>query len=212
MEALMPKLEKNEHVPAVTPAEGAKALTRSAFLLGCVQREFFPQVNAATARVLAAEGCEVSFRHNTPAPAARANGACRRRPEGAFWRSPEKPSTFARANVDTIVTNAAGCGSNVKEYGHPAERRSDTMSIAPKPSPAKCKVTSPKFSPTLRAVAPQEIPCRSALRSTAPATCSTPKGCALNPANCSPAYPASGKLTEITRKRHLLRLPQASTI
>ena len=28
-------------------------------LLGCVQRVFFPQVNAATARVLAAEGCEV---------------------------------------------------------------------------------------------------------------------------------------------------------
>jgi glycolate oxidase iron-sulfur subunit len=25
---------------------------------------------------------------------------------------------FERANVDTIITNAAGCGSNVKEYGH----------------------------------------------------------------------------------------------
>jgi glycolate oxidase iron-sulfur subunit len=25
---------------------------------------------------------------------------------------------FERANVDTVVTNAAGCGSNVKEYGH----------------------------------------------------------------------------------------------
>ncbi len=26
--------------------------------------------------------------------------------------------TFERANLETIVTNAAGCGSNVKEYGH----------------------------------------------------------------------------------------------
>src|SRR6202011_5898417 len=25
---------------------------------------------------------------------------------------------FERADVDAIVTNAAGCGSNVKEYGH----------------------------------------------------------------------------------------------
>src|SRR5262249_48983686 len=25
---------------------------------------------------------------------------------------------FERTNVDTIVTNAAGCGSNIKEYGH----------------------------------------------------------------------------------------------
>ena len=32
---------------------------RVGLLLGCVQRVFFPQVNAATARVLAAEGCEV---------------------------------------------------------------------------------------------------------------------------------------------------------
>src|SRR5205085_96327 len=25
---------------------------------------------------------------------------------------------FEQANVETIITNAAGCGSNVKEYGH----------------------------------------------------------------------------------------------
>src|SRR5208337_1973354 len=30
-------------------------------LTGCVQSVFFPQVNAATARVLAAEGCDVSI-------------------------------------------------------------------------------------------------------------------------------------------------------
>jgi Fe-S oxidoreductase len=37
-------------------------------LLGCVQRVLFPQVNAATARVLTAEGCEVVV----PGRAARA--------------------------------------------------------------------------------------------------------------------------------------------
>jgi glycolate oxidase iron-sulfur subunit len=58
MEALMPQLARNEQVAEVTPAQGTKR-RRVGLLLGCVQREFFPQVNAATARVLAAEGSEV---------------------------------------------------------------------------------------------------------------------------------------------------------
>ena len=57
MEALLPKLRPREAVAEVTPAAGTKR-RRVGLLLGCVQREFFPQVNAATARVLAAEGCE----------------------------------------------------------------------------------------------------------------------------------------------------------
>src|SRR6266478_4235519 len=58
MEALLPELPAAEAVAEVTPAVGEKR-RRVGMLLGCVQREFFPQVNAATARVLAAEGCEV---------------------------------------------------------------------------------------------------------------------------------------------------------
>jgi glycolate dehydrogenase iron-sulfur subunit len=115
MEALMPKLEKNEHVPAVTPAEGAKR-RRVGLLLGCVQREFFPQVNAATARVLAAEGCEVVAPQDQPCCGALMVHAGEE--EGALALARKTIDAFARANVDTIVTNAAGCGSNVKEYGH----------------------------------------------------------------------------------------------
>jgi len=58
MEALLPKLGRRQAVAEVTPAVGTKR-RRVGLLLGCVQREFFSQVNAATARVLAAEGCEV---------------------------------------------------------------------------------------------------------------------------------------------------------
>src|SRR6266404_8000463 len=58
MESLLPRLGQSEYVAELTPAAGTKRL-RVGLLLGCVQREFFPQVNAATARVLAAEGCEV---------------------------------------------------------------------------------------------------------------------------------------------------------
>ena len=115
MEALMPKLEKNEHVPAVTPAQGAKR-RRVGLLLGCVQREFFPQVNAATARVLAAEGCEVVAPQDQPCCGALMVHAGEE--TGALALARKTIDTFERADVDTIVTNAAGCGSNVKEYGH----------------------------------------------------------------------------------------------
>ena len=115
MEALMPKLSKNEHVPEVTPALGGKR-KRVGLLLGCVQREFFPQVNAATARVLAAEGCEVVAPQDQPCCGALMVHAGEE--EGALTLARKTIDAFDRANVDTIVTNAAGCGSNVKEYGH----------------------------------------------------------------------------------------------
>ncbi len=84
-------------------------------LTGCVQRVFFPEVNTATARVLAMEGCDVVI--------ARGQGCCgalslhggRRAEARAFAR--QTIETFERAGVDAIVVNAAGCGSAMKEYG-----------------------------------------------------------------------------------------------
>jgi len=58
METLLPRLGAAEAVAEVTPAVGKRRL-RAGLLLGCVQREFLSPVNAATVRVLAAEGCEV---------------------------------------------------------------------------------------------------------------------------------------------------------
>jgi len=114
MEALLPKLAPMETIAEVTPAAGAKR-RRVGLLLGCVQREFFSQVNAATVRVLAAEGCEVV------APAQPCCGALlvHAGEEAAAVDLAKKTiEAFEDANVETIVTNAAGCGSNVKEYGH----------------------------------------------------------------------------------------------
>ena len=45
-------------LPERIPAQGERRAVVG-MLTGCVQREFFPDVNAATARVLAAEGCDV---------------------------------------------------------------------------------------------------------------------------------------------------------
>ena len=115
MEALLPKLGPREMVAEVTPAVGTKR-RRAGLLLGCVQREFFPQVNAATVRVLAAEGCEVVAPREQPCCGALLVHAGEETAAVEFAK--KAIEAFERANVETIVTNAAGCGSNVKEYGH----------------------------------------------------------------------------------------------
>jgi glycolate oxidase iron-sulfur subunit len=115
MEALLPKIGPREAVAEVTPAAGAKR-RRVGLLLGCVQREILSQVNAATARVLAAEGCEVV--------APQAQSCCGAllvhagEEAAAVELAKRTIDAFERADVETIVTNAAGCGSNLKEYGH----------------------------------------------------------------------------------------------
>src|SRR5260370_28971489 len=111
MEALLPRLGRHEAVAEVTPAAGTKR-RRVGVLLGCVQREFFPEVNAATARVLAAEGCEVVSPAEQSCCGALLVHAGEE--EGAVALARHLINVFERAGVDAIVTNAAGCGSNVK--------------------------------------------------------------------------------------------------
>src|SRR5258708_21635660 len=115
LEALLPRLGRREVVAEVTPAVGTKR-RRVGLLLGCVQREFFSEVNAATARVLAGEGCEVVAPQEQPCCGALLVHAGEE--AAALVLAKKTIEAFERANVETIVTNAAGCGSNVKEYGH----------------------------------------------------------------------------------------------
>ena len=118
MEALLPSLSLRElraHLPAHIPAQGAPR-KRVGLLTGCVQRVLFSGVNAATARVLAAEGCEVVV--------PREQGCCGALmvhaglEEQALDFARRLIGVFERAGVDTIVINAAGCGSSMKEYGY----------------------------------------------------------------------------------------------
>jgi glycolate oxidase iron-sulfur subunit len=114
MEDLLPPLGPMTKVPPVTSAVGTQRM-RVGMLLGCVQREFFPGVNAATARVLAAEGCEVI--------APRGQACCGAlslhvgREEEALRRAKALIATFESHAVEAIVINAAGCGSAMKDYG-----------------------------------------------------------------------------------------------
>ena len=115
METLMPKLGAYQTIAPVTAAQGAKR-KRVGLVLGCVQREFMPEINAATVRVLAAEGCEVIAPAEQPCCGALMVHAGEETP--ALDLARRMIDTFESANVDVIVTNAGGCGSNVREYGY----------------------------------------------------------------------------------------------
>ena len=114
LESLAPRLRRPERLPERVPAVGPRRAVVG-MLTGCVQRAFFPDVNAATARVLAAEGCDVVL--------PRAQGCCgalsvhtgREAEAQGFARS--LIDSFEDAGVDYLVVNAAGCGSSLKEYG-----------------------------------------------------------------------------------------------
>jgi glycolate oxidase iron-sulfur subunit len=85
-----------------------------ALLQGCVQRVFFSDVNEATARVLAAEGFEV---HVPRLP--RCCGALPMHAgEDVQARELAKATIEALDRYETVVVNAAGCGSAMKDYGH----------------------------------------------------------------------------------------------
>ncbi|MGY1643183.1 (Fe-S)-binding protein [Geodermatophilus sp. SYSU D00703] len=115
MESLAPRLGRAGRFPVRTPAAGPRRRTVG-LLAGCVQGTFFPDVNAATVRVLAAEGCDVVVpRGQGCCGALSAHGG---REEQAIRFARSVIATFEDAGVDTVVVNAAGCGSNLKEYAH----------------------------------------------------------------------------------------------
>jgi glycolate oxidase iron-sulfur subunit len=100
-------------LPERVPARGARRAVVG-MLTGCVQSVFFPDVNAATARVLAAEGCDVIIPRGQGCCGALSLHAGRAGEAKAFARA--TIATFEQAGVDAIVVNSAGCGSAMKEY------------------------------------------------------------------------------------------------
>jgi glycolate oxidase iron-sulfur subunit len=116
MAALTPEVRLRSmwsQLPEVTPARGEKRGT-VALLQGCVQRVFFSRVNRATVQVLAAEGFEV---HAPRQP--RCCGSLQLH-TGYEEAARERAHDTVRAlgGYDTVIVNAAGCGSGMKDYAH----------------------------------------------------------------------------------------------
>src|SRR5581483_2117485 len=98
---------------AFTPAKPPRR-ARVALLAGCVQRVYFPEVNEATVRVLAAEGCDVVVPRDLGCCGALSAHAGR--DEEARRFESNAVDAIERANVDFVIVNAAGCGSWMKEW------------------------------------------------------------------------------------------------
>jgi glycolate oxidase iron-sulfur subunit len=113
MRELAPPWRDARNPPRVTPAEGAR-VARVGLLTGCVQSVVFGGVNRATADVLAAHGCEVVTSYDGCCGALALHSG--RRAEG--HRLAERALDAFR-DVDAVVTNAAGCGSHLKDVGGP---------------------------------------------------------------------------------------------
>lgn len=113
MAELAPAVPARIRLPRRVEARGRRRATVG-MLTGCVQGEFFPQVNAATARVLALEGCEVVI---PPSQGCCGALSLHSGMQGQAERFARRTiAAFERAGVDTVVVNAAGCGSTMKEY------------------------------------------------------------------------------------------------
>jgi glycolate oxidase iron-sulfur subunit len=119
MESLLPNVPLNPFhaLPTGIAAQASsKKLGRVAMLTGCVQDAYFAHVNAATARVLSAVGYDVVI-----PPSQGCCGALMVHSgleHGAIAYAQRLIAQFEVADVDTIVINAAGCGSTMKEYAH----------------------------------------------------------------------------------------------
>lgn len=118
LEALTPALPppaQRRPLPVFTPARAGAPRAGVALVAGCVQRVFFPNVNAATVRVLAAEQCDVAVPARQGCCGALSLHAGRLAEAQRFARALIPRFDFDR--LDAIVVNAAGCGSCLKEYG-----------------------------------------------------------------------------------------------
>jgi Fe-S oxidoreductase len=176
MEALLPQVPAQETLPELIPAQGDRR-RRVGLLLGCVQRVLFPQVNAATARVLAAEGCEVVVPAAQPCCGALLVHAGEE--EQAVQLARQTIDAFENAQADAVIINAAGCGSNVKEYGH-LLRDDPQYAGRAKAFAAKCR----DVSEFLAELEPRATRCACAWPTTMPATCSTRRASARSRARC----------------------------
>lgn len=114
MEALLPDVPSAVRLPERVAARGVSRGTVG-LLIGCVQRHLYPGINRDTARLLSLAGWDVVI-----PPAQGCCGALdlhAGRLDEMRARARRLAASFP-PDLDFVVTNAAGCGSTMKEYGH----------------------------------------------------------------------------------------------
>ena len=114
-EKLLPAIDKSfffEQLGKTFPERGQRR-ARVAFFAGCIANVTFTKLNEATIRVLTANGCEVLVPDQQCCCGALAAHAGVRDTARELARKNMK--AFTNGQFDAILTNAAGCGSTLKE-------------------------------------------------------------------------------------------------
>ena len=117
-EQLLPPIDREfffSKLGRTYPAVGARR-ARVALFAGCVAQVSFSALHAATVRVLTANGCEVVVPAGQTCCGALAAHAGVRDVARSLART--NLDVFLRGDFDAVITNAAGCGSTLKEYEH----------------------------------------------------------------------------------------------
>jgi glycolate oxidase iron-sulfur subunit len=126
MEALLPDVPAAAPLPERVAARGVSR-GRVGLLIGCVQRHLYPRVNHDTARLLSLAGWDVVI--------PLTQGCCGAldlhagRLDEMRARARRLAASFP-PDLDFVVTNAAGCGSAMKEYGHWVPDAPDVVGLA----------------------------------------------------------------------------------
>lgn len=116
IELLLPPLPdiSPEMQPSYAPAHESASARRVALLVGCVTPLLYPNLNAATVRVLQRNGCEVIV-----PPEQTCCGALHVHAgdlKGARELARRNIDAFLPLAAEAIIVNAAGCGAAVKDY------------------------------------------------------------------------------------------------
>ena len=124
LEPQAPRMARAFSNQLIAPHEVPRGETRYkvALLTGCIQDLVFPDINRDTADVLLANGCAVDTPATQPCCGSihAHNGLLDRAREQARQLIDLMPPD----RYDAIITNAGGCGSHLRQYGHLLGRRS----------------------------------------------------------------------------------------
>ena len=102
-----------EPLATVTPASGGRR-GRVGLLTGCIQDEMFHSTNRRTVLALARNGFDVVLPESRVCCGALASHAGEAKT--AERLAGQTLDAFTALNLDAVIVNAAGCGSNLKEY------------------------------------------------------------------------------------------------
>ena len=140
----------------VTPAQGPRR-ARVVLLTGCVQSVLEPAINAATVRVLARNGVEVIVPPGQGCCGALANHSGQQK---AAQRSARKLLEALPTDVDAIISNAAGCGSTLKDYARLLPDQAEQASAFSKQAKDVCEFLGDLGLAVSSPIPPQKQPLR----------------------------------------------------